>query len=159
MPCPVVTSETAYDYLGRAVSVATPLGVTSNVYANGRLVRVTRSGSPDTRYVYDALGNVTATALDVDGDRQVTYAGTDRITGTDTVYEKADADWWRVTSSSVWNENGQNASLPVSTSRVRMTGLGVAAPAVRVLAHQGSARRGRRVKSPWLCGEHTCQLD
>ena len=72
--CPVFTkSVTVYDFLGREVSVATPLNVTSNFYdgASDRVIRMSRTGSPDTLYVYDALGNVTATALDVDGDGQV----------------------------------------------------------------------------------------
>jgi len=65
-------SVTAYDFLGRAVSVTTPLGVTSNFYdgASDRLVRVSRTGQPDTLYVYDEIGNVTATALDADNDGQ-----------------------------------------------------------------------------------------
>ena len=66
-------SVTVYDFLGRVVSVSTPnsslltppsYSVTSNVYdgATSRLLRVSRTGSPDTLYAYDALGNVIATA-------------------------------------------------------------------------------------------------
>ena len=72
-----VTSTAVYDFLGRAVSVTTPLGITSNFYsgASDRLVRVSRTGQPDTLFVYDELGNVTATAMDVDDDGQVSYSG------------------------------------------------------------------------------------
>ncbi|MDD4621835.1 MAG: hypothetical protein PHG71_01205, partial [Kiritimatiellae bacterium] len=96
-------SITVYDFLGRAVSVTTPLGITSNFYsgASDRLVRVSRTGQPDTLFVYDELGNVTATAMDVDGDGQVSYSGPDRISATDTRYEEdASNVWWRVTSQS-----------------------------------------------------------
>ena len=103
MPGSVVASETVYDFLGRAVSVTTPLGITYNFYggASDRLVRVSRTGQPDTLFVYDELGNVTATAMDVDGDGQVSYSGPDRISATDTRYEEdASNVWWRVTSQS-----------------------------------------------------------
>jgi RHS repeat-associated protein len=128
---PAVTkSVTAYDFLGRAVSVTTPLGVTSNVYdgASSRLLRVSRTGSPDTLYAYDALGSVSATALDVDGDGLITYSGSDRINSTVTRYEDDTNGWWRVTSSAVWNQTGVDAALTSSVTRVRMTGLGGAAP-------------------------------
>jgi len=61
--CPAVTnSVTAYDFLGRVVSVVTPLGVTSNFYdgASSRILRVSRTGQPDTLYAYDALNQYTA---------------------------------------------------------------------------------------------------
>ena len=129
--CPAFAkSVTAYDFLGREVSVAAPLGVTSNFYegASDRVLRMSRTGSPDTLYVYDALGNVTATALDVDGDGQVSYAGADRISSAATRYETLSGDWWRVTSSAVWNQTGVDACLTSSVMRARVTGLGGAAP-------------------------------
>jgi RHS repeat-associated protein len=125
----VVTSETLYDFLGRVHVTATPLSVSTNVYSKGRLVRVSRSGSPETLYVYDALGNVIENVIDADGDGSVNYAGIDHITRTGTGYERLGEDWYRVTSSRVWNAAGHDTSLQVSASRVRMTGLGGAAPA------------------------------
>ena len=132
MPAPATSSVTAYDFLGRTVSVSTPLGVTSNFYdgASARVVRTTRTGSADTRYTYDELGYVTATALDADGDGHVTYLGSDRITASESVYVKTGADWWRETVSLNWNVDGQDTFLTSSVSRVRMTGLGT--PAVNV---------------------------
>ncbi|MEI7900704.1 MAG: RHS repeat-associated core domain-containing protein [bacterium] len=130
MPAPVVTSETLYDFQGRLAVIATPLSASTNSYAGGRLVCVTRSGSPDTLYVYDALGNVAETVVDADGNGVATYACSDRITRTETVYEKAGTDWYRVTSLKAWNADGQNTPMQVSSSRVQMTGLGVAVPAV-----------------------------
>jgi RHS repeat-associated protein len=105
------------------------LGETSNFYANGRLDRVSRTDSPDTLYVYDDLGNVKDTAQDANGNGEIDYAGSDRITRTGAAYQKLGADWWRVTSNLVWNVDGQNAPLRTSLSRVRMTGLGITAPA------------------------------
>ncbi|MDD4018133.1 MAG: hypothetical protein PHV28_09320 [Kiritimatiellae bacterium] len=127
----VTNSVTVRDFLGRAVFVATPLGVTSNFYegASDRIVRVSRTGSPDTLYGYDELGNETATALDVDGDGQVSHAGTDRISSTVTRYEEDTSNvWWRVTTSEVWAYTNSAASVTSSVDRVRMTGLGTPAP-------------------------------
>jgi len=98
-------SITVYDFLGRAVSVTTPLGITSNFYsgASDRLVRVSRTGQPDTLYEYEtgSAGVPARTVLDVDGDGQVSYSGPDRISATDTRYEEdASNVWWRVTSQS-----------------------------------------------------------
>jgi len=122
--CPVFAkSVTTYDFLGREVSVAAPLGVTSNFYdgASDRVLRVTRTGSPDTIYVYDALGNVTATALDVDADGQVSYAGTDRISSAATRYEKdASNVWWRVSAQATACGGVTNVS---SITREQLTGL------------------------------------
>ena len=69
----VTNSVTRYDFLGRVACVQTPafgggwLAV-SNFYdgASSRLLRVTRTGQPGTLYAYDELGNLAATALDVD---------------------------------------------------------------------------------------------
>jgi len=82
---PAVTkSVTVYDFLGRAVSVTTPQGVTSNFYdgASDRVIRVSRTGSPDTLYEYEAgsAGVPARTALDVDGDGAIGRDGPDRIT-------------------------------------------------------------------------------
>ncbi len=135
---PAVTNAvTVYDHLGRVVSVATPLGVTSNFYdgASSRLTRVSRTGSPDTLYAYDAFGDLCATALDVDGDGQISYAGPDRITATHETYEQdASNIWWRVTSQAVWAETNSAACITSSVTRVRLTGLGTPAPAALELS-------------------------
>ena len=124
-------SVTTYDFLGRVVSVVTPIGTTSNVYdgATSRLVSTSKTGSPDTLYAYDELGNLTTTALDVDGDGAITYAGSDRINRTETSYEEDADGWWHVTSSAVWTESGSDACVTSSVTRTRLTGLGSTAPA------------------------------
>ena len=77
----VTNSITTYDFLGRAVVVRNPAFggdwlTTSNFHdgASSRLLRTTRTGRPATLYQYDALGNQTATALDLDGDGVFTSA-------------------------------------------------------------------------------------
>ncbi|HOR97222.1 MAG TPA: hypothetical protein PLZ74_02490, partial [Kiritimatiellia bacterium] len=129
----VTNSVTAYDFLGRVVSVATPSGVASNFYdgPSGRVSRRTETGKPDTLYEYDAggAGVPARTALDVDGDGRISYAGPDRITATHETYEQdASNVWWRVTSQAVWAETNSAACVTSSVIRVRLTGLGTPAP-------------------------------
>jgi RHS repeat-associated protein len=160
IPEAVMTSETVYDYLGRPVVVTTPLGITSNFYdgASDTLVRVSQTGSPDTLYVYDELGNVLDTVLDVDGDGAADYDGTDRITRTRTGYQLSGASWWLVTSNEVWNADGVNAPLLVSTSSTRLTGLGSAANGVSgvpdgaILTSQGEAKSCQHKPYAFLYG-------
>ena len=54
---------------------------------------------PDTLYEYDAFGDLCTTAIDVDGDGQISCSGPDHITTTATRYEQdASNVWWRVTA-------------------------------------------------------------
>jgi len=92
---------------------------------------MSRTGSPDTLYEYEAgsAGVPARTALDVNANGVIDYAGPDRITASSETYEKdASNGWWRVMSSSVWTETGSDACVTSSVKRVRMTGLGASAP-------------------------------
>jgi len=123
---PAVTNAvTVYDHLGRAVSVTTPLGVASNFYdgASSRLIRVSRTGSPDTLYEYEAgsAGVPARTAIDVDGDGQISYSGPDRITATHETYEQdASNIWWRVTSRA---DSAGGVTNALTVTREQLTGL------------------------------------
>ena len=138
-----VASVTARDFLGRAVSVTTPLGITSNFYSgvSDRVVRVSRTGQPDTLYEYEAgsAGVPARTVLDVDGDGQVSYSGPDRINATVTRYEEdASNVWWRVTSSA---ESVGGVTNSASEIREQLTGLSPAllSRTVTVDAHNVTA--------------------
>jgi RHS repeat-associated protein len=125
----MVTSQTVYDFLGRMIATATPLGVSSNVYENARLVKTSRTGMPDTLYFYDSMtGEQRDTVTDVNGDGDADYAGPDRVTRSETFYALANSAWWRVTTNLVWNQANSATPLASGVSRERMTGLGTAAP-------------------------------
>ena len=130
---PVVESETTYDILGRVYISSNVLSVSTNFYVDGRLERTRRRGNPDTYYLYDALGNVIETALDVDNDKDFSYVGTDpddnidRISGIDTYYEERDNDWWRVTVHYTYLENDSSDTTTSSVDRIQISGLGDAA--------------------------------
>jgi len=119
--------STTYDFIGRIVSTATPLGTTSNFYdsATGRLLKTTRTGSPDTLYVYNELGEVIETVADVDIDGIIDYSGPDQITTSSTYYHEISNNWWQVSASEVYLQTNSASTITTSVSRVRMTGLGV----------------------------------
>jgi RHS repeat-associated protein len=124
--CPAVTnSVTAYDFLGRVVSVVTPLGVTSNFYdgASSRILRVSRTGQPDTLYEYEAgsAGVPARTVLDVNGNGVIDDAGTDRISASIETYE-TDTSMivWRVTSRS---ESVGGVTNALTVTREQLNGL------------------------------------
>ena len=108
----VTNSVTTYDPLGRAVSVETPLGVTSNVYdgATSRLLSSVYTAGPvrrETLYLYDDLGEQVGIVRDGVTNRA------------DVAYELFSNQWWRVTREATVGP-GTNAW---SVSRERLTGL------------------------------------
>ncbi|MDD2599622.1 MAG: hypothetical protein PHO37_10395 [Kiritimatiellae bacterium] len=119
-------SETTHDFLGRVIATTTPLGTTTNFYdlASGRLIKGSRTGSADTLYEYNSLGEQTVTCQDVNKNGAVDYAGLDRINKIDRIYELRSNDWWQVTYNEVWVETNSANCITSSVSRVRMTGLG-----------------------------------
>jgi len=142
-------SVTAYDFLGRAVSVATPLGVTSNFYcgASDRLARVSRTGSPDTLYAYDGLGNMTTTAQDVDGDGVISEA--DAVSSTATSYAEENGVWRHITSSASFRGGVTNAS---SRTEEQLTGLSDALQSRTVTtAHNGAVTTVTKSFDPGTC--------
>jgi RHS repeat-associated protein len=141
----VTSSETLYDFLGRTITTTTPQGTTSNVYdsTSGRITKVIRSGSPATIYLYDALGNVEKTVVDVDDDGTVDYNESDRISQNKSYYKAISGDWWRVTESIMYSEMNSSAVLTTSVSRVRITGM------TNSPSFNGAALTAQREQEDW----------
>ena len=121
--------KTTTDLLGRAILMEKPgpdgVEVTRNYYDTaGRLVRTTQTGLADTLYAYDALGNQTRSGMDADGNGTLDPASTDRITETDTFYEKNSDNWWQKSGQQVYATAGSDAATTVSTQLTQVTGLG-----------------------------------
>lgn len=78
-------TKTYTDAQGRLVKTERPspngnIMVSENFYdTNGNLIRSTQPGQADTLYVYNELGEVTMSGLDVDGDGALTLASMDRM--------------------------------------------------------------------------------
>ena len=124
----VTNRVTRYDFLGRAVSVTTPSGTSSNIY-DGASSRILRSVAPDgavTEYGYDTEGNRVATRPLASG---IAESDTNR-------YETADGSLWRVEEKTLTASNGVTRSGGVT--RTRLTGLSDALRAeTRVLDADG----------------------
>jgi RHS repeat-associated protein len=84
------TTSTQYDRAGRVKSV-TKAGATTNYFygdtgaAKGKLVKVIDADLVTTLYGYNAEGERTTTATDVNGNGIIDEGGTDRITKTETL--------------------------------------------------------------------------
>ena len=119
-----IVSSNRYDAAGRLVATST--------YASPTPASILRSSVPlcdatmlrSAIYLYDSLGERTATVEDIDFDGVVDLVGPDRVVSNSTQYVKLGSDWWR--ESSTWQAriSGSPAPTRVSCARERMTGLG-----------------------------------
>jgi len=122
-------AKTTVDMLGRTIKRERPGFGGSTVIATyehdnaGRLVRAATTGMADTLYEYDDMGNQTVFCLDVNGNGTNDLEGIDRVTQTDTYYEKDDGDWWRVTVSKVYTAAQSSLAATTGVQKVRLTGL------------------------------------
>jgi RHS repeat-associated protein len=123
-------SKTSIDWLGRTIKVERPAFTGASVvrqsaYNNkGQLLsETTKSGAvrllADQLHEYDGLGSPIRTGADVDASGTLLAASTDRMTETDTVYEKSGGDWFLVTTTKHYlADNDANAA--VRTQRERL---------------------------------------
>ncbi|TWT45059.1 hypothetical protein RAS1_14800 [Phycisphaerae bacterium RAS1] len=120
--------KTMYDALGRVIAeerpAFTPAGsnpldpiVTTYEYyppggstpagAAGRVKSVTTDGLAPTLYVYDELGNVRYTGLDVANPGELDLDGADRVSETETLYQSCGSSICRETTTSVYTTNDE----------------------------------------------------
>ncbi len=88
----------------------------------GRLSRATQPGLADVLYEYDALGNVSATGLDVNNNGALDRSSTDRIYESDIVFEQASGDWWRVATNAIYAADNDATATTVGVTRERLSG-------------------------------------
>ena len=130
-------TQTLTDGLGRSLQASRPVYLgpgsstftQSNVYSTttGQLIETDRTGYAPMRYVYDVMGNVTESGLDLDpsGGGQLVLASADRIVGHDQYVEYYNGGYWLHEQTTTYPWTGSNASNPLVTSIVRkcLTGL------------------------------------
>ncbi len=121
--------KTTTDPLGRVVKIESPgyetIEVVEHVYnRKGQLIRTSTGGRADTIYLYDELGNQVASGLDVDQNRQLDLASTDRITGQSLGYVLKDGDWWQEAQQQVYATVNDAVPTITAIQRTRLTGLG-----------------------------------
>ena len=128
--------KTTRDSLGRIVLEEKPgfggttISLVSTYDSNGRLIKTaTKSGSQDlvapTLRVYDELGSLVRSGLDVDNNGILDPASSDRITDVAALYEKDAAGvWWTKSVSKTYPLANDATAVTVATSYGRLTGLG-----------------------------------
>ena len=117
-------TKTVTDWMGRTTRVEKPTfesGTANTRYfynGGGQRVRMTQPGMGTTLYTYDAMGNQTASGLDMDSDGQLSASTTDRVTFSDSSYQTVGSNTCRVTTTTVAGD------VPaVTTQTEQLTGL------------------------------------
>jgi len=122
-------TTTVTDLLGRPVRQERPgfggTVLTNTTFHNskGWVVRQTNPGQADTLIEHNELGDQIRSGLDVDGDQVLDLAGSDRVTGSETLYRKIGSDWWQESRSVVYPNAGSSVAVTTGVSRTRLTGL------------------------------------
>ena len=78
-----------------------------------------------TLNLYDSLGALRVSALDVDYSGTIDFAGPDIVSSNETAFAFHDSAWWRESSRYSFPDTGSAEPLRVSTTRTRLSGLGV----------------------------------
>ncbi len=112
-------TKTTSDWIGRNITVERPSFTGTNVvqtsfYNSLRQVQKQTNTANMTRliadklYEHDELGQRIRTGSDIDNSGTLTLLSTDRLTETDTIYEKVGTDWFRVTSTRTYLTNNND---------------------------------------------------
>ena len=126
-------TKTTIDWLDRTVSAEKPSFTGTNVVQTsfyntlGQLQKQTTTAGTtklvaDTLYEYDELGRELRSGLDMNTDGVLTLVSTDRLTDTETIFEKVNADWFSVTSTRNYLTNN-NDTPTVDVERQRLNNL------------------------------------
>jgi RHS repeat-associated protein len=134
------STATNTDWAGRTVTTTQAGASTTHVYnILGQPYSVTDADNVRTLHAYNSLGEHTVSALDINGDSVIDYAGSDQITVTATKPGIYGGYSVMTTTSGVYTANGATAIATVSTSHQTPDGLrswsfalGVANPASTV---------------------------
>ena len=78
-----------------------------------------------TLNLYDALGSLRVTAQDVNLNGVIDFVGPDIVSSNETAFAVLDSAWWRESSRYSFPDTGSAAPLRASTTRTRLSGLGV----------------------------------
>ena len=78
-----------------------------------------------TLYAYDSLGALRVSASDVNLNGTIDLAGPDIVSSNETFYVFLDSAWWQESSRYAFPDTGSSSPLRLSTTRTRLSGLGV----------------------------------
>lgn len=131
-------TKMATDWLGRTVRVEKPGFTGTNLVQlstynhkgqlkSGATTAGTNRLVSDTLYEYDELGNRVRTGSDLDAGGTLLPASADRMTETETTYEKSGNDWFLVATTRHYLTDNSAAATSES-QRVRLTGFPASGP-------------------------------
>ncbi|NNG00201.1 MAG: RHS repeat protein [Desulfobacteraceae bacterium] len=121
--------KTTTDMLGRVIKIEKPGSggpetIEHSYDQKGLLVKTIFPGRSDTLYVYDDMGSVIQTGLDLDANGLLDPAGIDRITATDTSYVLDIGIWYQESRTVVFATDHDASPTTVSIQSNQLTGLG-----------------------------------
>ena len=87
----------------------------------GQLVKETATGMADRLYVYNDLGDLWRSGLDMNGDGELTLASSDKLQQSETVYIKEGDDWYRSSTSQVPYTKDSATLSTVAQTKERLT--------------------------------------
>ena len=134
--------KTTTDFLGRTIRIEQP-GFGGTILTNlscydsvGHLHSSALIGgynSVPTLYQYDELGNQIRSGLDMNNNGQLDLAGPDRVTESETLYQKDTSNnWWQVSTSRLYAHDNSAALTTNSIQKVLVGRAWAAGPAVAV---------------------------
>ncbi|MBI5843626.1 MAG: Ig-like domain-containing protein [Deltaproteobacteria bacterium] len=128
MPDSAMWETTTTDLFGRTIKTEKPgfggIVETVNVYdTKGHLARTIATGRAGTLTVYDELGEVAFTALDVNGNDLIDIGGPDRVQSSESTFVLDGGVWWQKSSQSVYVDPSGAATV-TGQALQRLTGLG-----------------------------------
>ena len=96
---------------------------TENLYDQyGNKIKVDKTGEASRLYVYDELGTLIRSGLDVNGNGSLDLASSDRITDSSILYIQNNGSWWQESSTSVYGISNDAAATTIDITRKRLTG-------------------------------------
>ena len=96
---------------------------TENLYDQyGNKIKVDKTGEASRLYVYDELGTLIRSGLDVNGNGTLDLASNDRITDSSILYIQNNGSWWQESSTSVYGISNDAAATTIGITRKRLTG-------------------------------------
>ena len=96
---------------------------TENFYDQyGNKIKVDKTGEASRLYVYDELGTLIRSGLDVNGNGTLDLASSDRITDSSVLYTQNNGSWWQESSTSVYGISNDAAATTTDITRKRLTG-------------------------------------
>lgn len=94
----------------------------ANRSSTGHLIKNKKTDTAATFYVYDTLGRVNRSGIDVNGSGALESLSQDRITETDTFLESFGGAWWWRTESRGYAQVSSATPIITSITRKRLTG-------------------------------------